>query len=121
MNNRVLINFHQNCFEQEVVQDVLRYVDLLMLFGIWEEMPHQRKESSTVPVIIIKAYHYYQLHKNFTQYSSFKVNPYVADIIGIIRVSFNVIHQILCICQLLENRWEYSGAVHQLFTVFENA
>lgn len=59
MNHRVLINFHQNCFEQDVVQDVLSNVDLLMLFGIWEEMPHQRKESSIVSVVIIKAYHYY--------------------------------------------------------------
>lgn len=65
MNHWVLINFHQNCFEQEVVQDVLRYVDLLMLFGIWEEVPHQRKESRIVPVVIIKAYHYYQLHTKF--------------------------------------------------------
>ena len=65
MNHRVLINVHQNCFEQEVVQDVLIYVDLLMLFGIWEEMPHLRKELSIVLVVIIKAYHYYQLHTKF--------------------------------------------------------
>jgi len=63
VNRRVLINFH--FFEQVVVQDVLIYVDLLMLFGVWEEMPHQRKESSIVPVVIIKAYHCYQLHTKF--------------------------------------------------------
>jgi hypothetical protein len=29
--------------------------------------------------------------------------------------------QILCVCQILEKKWEYNGTVHQLLIDFEKA
>jgi hypothetical protein len=39
-------------------------------------------------------------------------------------VDFDAKDQLLdrfCICQMLEKKWEYNGAVHQLFVDFEKA
>jgi hypothetical protein len=45
-------------------------------------------------------------------------------LLGIINVDFDVIdqrHQMFCIRQVLEKKWEYNGTVQQLFIGFKKA
>ena len=54
-----------------------------------------------------------------------RLTPCVAEIIGDHQRGFRhnrlTIDQIFCICQMLENKWEYNGTVHQLFINLKKA
>jgi hypothetical protein len=54
-----------------------------------------------------------------------RLSPYADEIVGVISVGFNITHQLLirysCICQILEQKWEYNVTVHQLFIDFKIA
>jgi len=41
--------------------------------------------------------------------------------LGIISVNFDATDHIFCICQILEKKWEYNEAVHQVFVHFKKA
>jgi hypothetical protein len=104
---------------------------------IWnkEELPHQWKESSTVP-----------LHKkgDKTDCSNYRgisllstsckilsnillarLTPYADEIIGDHQCGFqcsrSMTDHIFYIWQILEKKWEYNGTVHKLFTDFKKA
>ena len=52
-----------------------------------------------------------------------RLTPYVDEIIGDHQCGFrrnrSTIDQIFCIRQILEKKWEYDGAIHQLFIDFK--
>ena len=52
--------------------------------------------------------------------SSLCVGDLVRLVLGGVRFAGrNIVHCTLCIRQILENKWEYSEAVHQLFIDFK--
>jgi sorting nexin-29 len=104
---------------------------------IWnkEELPHQWKESTVVPI-----------HKkgNKTECSNYRgisllsasykilsnillagLTPYADEIMGDHQCGFrrnrSKTDQIFYILQILEKKWEYNGTVHQLFIDFKKA
>jgi hypothetical protein len=54
-----------------------------------------------------------------------RLRPYVDEMIGNQQCGVDVTAQLLircvCICQILEKKWEYNEAVHQLFIDFKKA
>jgi hypothetical protein len=54
-----------------------------------------------------------------------RLTPYVSGIIGDHQCGFHhnrsTTDQIFYICQIVEKKWEYNGAVHQLFIDFKKA
>jgi len=108
-----------------------------LIISIWdkEELPEEWKESITVPI-------YKKGDKrdcsNYTGISllptTYKIlsnillsrlTPYAKEIIGDhecgFRCSRSTTDHIFCIRQILEEKWEYNEAVHQLFTDFKKA
>jgi hypothetical protein len=74
-------------------------------------------------VVIIAAYHSGQLHPSDILLS--RLTPYGEEIIGDnqrgFRLNGSTTDHIFCIRQILEKKWEYKGAVHQLFVDFKKA
>jgi hypothetical protein len=64
-------------------------------------------------------------HKTSSNILLSRLTPYVDEIIGDHQCGYrqnrSTTDQILCIRQILENKWEYSGTVHQLFIDFKKA
>jgi len=73
-NHQVLIQFQQKLLKQEVVQFILRSINLLILFGIRRNFLSSGRSSSLHPferreikeaVAIIEENHFCQLHTKF--------------------------------------------------------
>jgi hypothetical protein len=108
-----------------------------LIISIWnkEELPDQRKESIVVPVykkgdktdcsnyrgISLLSTAYEVLSNIFLS----RLTPYTEEIIGDHQCGFrrnrSTTDHIFCIRQMLEKKWEYNGAVHQLFVDFKKA
>jgi hypothetical protein len=62
---------------------------------------------------------------NYRSISLSRLTPYVEEIIGDQQCGFqhnkSTTDHTYCICQILEKKWEHSGAVHQLFIDFQKA
>jgi hypothetical protein len=75
-------------------------------------------------VVIVEAYHCYQLHTQFYPITSQGLSAYVDEIIGD-HCGFwhnsSTTDQIFCICHIIEIKWEYNETVHQLFIDFNKA
>jgi retron-type reverse transcriptase len=104
---------------------------------IWnkEELPHQCKESTVVPVhkkgdrsecsnygsIPLLPTSYKILSNNFLS----RLIPYADEIIGDHQCGFrrnrSTTYQTFYIRQILEKKWEYNGTVHKLFIHFKKA
>jgi hypothetical protein len=72
-------------------------------------------------VVIIEAHHFYQLHTKF--YLAFlRLTPYAEEMIGDHQCGFqhnrSTTDRIFSIYEILEKKWEYNEAVHQLFIDF---
>jgi sorting nexin-29 len=103
-----------------------------LINSIWnkEELPQQRKESIVVPTykksdkMDCSNYGGISLlpttYKVLTSVLISRLTPYI-EIIGDHQCGFqcnrsrSTTHQIFCIHQILEKKWEYNGAVNQLF------
>ena len=99
-----------------------------------EELPVEWKEATIIPVykkgnetdcIIIEAYQFANYVQNFIQYPAVKVNSICRVIFGDhqcgIHHNRSTTDHIFCILQILEKKWEYNEAVHQLFIDFKKA
>jgi hypothetical protein len=99
---------------------------------IWnkEELPHHWKESIVVPIHKegdkTDCSNYRGISSLSTSYKILsntllpRLIPYEDEIIGDHRRNRST-DQIFYICQILEKKWEYNGAVHQLFIDFKKA
>jgi hypothetical protein len=99
--------------------------------SLWnkEELPQQWKKSVIVPVFKkddkTDCSIYWGMSLMSTTYKSLsiillpKLTPYVEEITGNHQFRFqcnrSMTDRIFCICQILEKKWEYNEAVHQLF------
>jgi hypothetical protein len=108
-----------------------------LIKSIWnkEELPHQWKESIIVPIhkkgdkTECSNYRGTTLlptsYKMFSNIILSRLIPYADEIIGEHQCGFrrnrSTTDQIFYIRQILEKKWEYSGAVHQLFIDFKKA
>jgi len=77
-------------------------------------------------VVIIGAYHFCQLCTKFYPNTLLLgLIPYAEEITGDhqggFRCNKSTIDCIFCICQILEKKWEYNEAVHQLFIDLKKA
>jgi hypothetical protein len=104
---------------------------------IWnkEELPHQWKESTVVPIhkkgdkTDCSNYRDISLlstsHKILSNILLSRLTPYTYEIIGHHQCGFrckrSMTDQIFYIQQILEKKWEYNGTVHQLFIDFKKA
>jgi hypothetical protein len=104
---------------------------------IWnkEELPHQWKESIAVPihkkVDKTDCRNYRGISMLSTSYEILsnillpRLTPYADEIIGYLQSGFwhnrSMTDQIFYIRQILEEKWEYNGTVHQLFIDFKKA
>jgi hypothetical protein len=75
-------------------------------------------------VVIIEAYHCYKLHIKCYK-TFFSLSRYSNEIIGDHQCGFQrnrpTTDQVLCICQVLEKKWEYNGTVDYIFIDFKKA
>ena len=130
----MLIKSQQKWLRQGVEQFALRFINLIILFGkrrnylrsgrSWSLYLAIKKDIKQT-VVIIEAYHFCQLHTKFYPTSCVKVNSvcrgnYCGYQCGFLRSRSSSDH-ILCIRQILEEKWEYNEAVHQLFVDFKKA
>jgi hypothetical protein len=109
-----------------IISDILTVLILLVLKTNF--LSGGRSQSSCVfirrvikqSVVIIEAYHFCQIHTKYcpTFFLS-KLTPYGEEIFGYHQSAFgrnsSTTGHIFCIRQILEKKWEYSDAVHQLF------
>ena len=65
------------------------------------------------------------MYKILSNFLLSRLTPYAEEIIGDhhcgFRCSGSNTDHIFCICQILEKKWEYNEAVHQLFIDFKKA
>ena len=97
-----------------------------------QKLPEEWKESIIVPVckkgdkadcrgisLLSTAY------KISSKFLLSRLTPYAEEIFGDHQFGFwhnrSTTDHIFCICQILEKKWEYSVAVHQLFVDVKNA
>jgi hypothetical protein len=110
-----------------------------LINSIWnkEELLEQWKESIIVPIYEYKegdktdCSNYRGISVLSTTYKILsnillsRLTPYAEEIIGDHQYGFrhnrSTTDHILCICQILEKKWEYNEAVHQLFIDFKKA
>jgi hypothetical protein len=108
-----------------------------LINSVWnkEELPDQWKESVIVPVHRKGDKTDCNNYRGISLLStSYKISlnilmsglsPYIDEIIGDHQCGFqhnrSSIDQIFCICQILEEKWEYNEIVHQLFIDFKKA
>ena len=63
--------------------------------------------------------------QSFAQHPALKVNSIAEEVIGDHQYGFrrnrSTTDHIFCIRQILEKKWEYNEAVHQLFTDYKKA
>jgi hypothetical protein len=77
-------------------------------------------------LVIIVGHHCYQLHTKISS-SVFlrQLSPYIDETIGYhycgFRLNRSAEDHMLCICQILEEKFEYNQTVHQLFIDFKKA
>jgi hypothetical protein len=107
---------------------------LINSFWNKEELPDQWKETIIVPIHKksdkTDCNNYRGLSLLSTSYKILsnillsRLVPYIDEIIGD-QCGFphnrSTTHQIFCICQVLEKKWEYNETVHQLFIDFKEA
>jgi len=118
-----------------VGQFVVRFINLLFLFGIRRNLPEEWKESIIVPVYkkgdktdcnnyrgILLLPTTYKILSNILLS---RLTPYAEDVIGDHQCGFrhnrSTTDHIFCIRQILEKKREYNEAVHQLFIDFKKA
>ena len=113
----------------------MRSINLLFLFGTRRELPEDWKESITVPISKqgdkTDCSNYTGISLLPTTYTILsnillsRLTPYAEEIIGDHQCGFRrnrpSTDHIFCIRQILENKWEYNVAVHQLFIDFKKA
>ena len=108
-----------------------------LIFSVWnkEELPEEWKESIIVPICkkgdktdcnnyrgisILPA-----TYKILSNILFSRLIPYTEEVIGDPQCGFrrkrSTTDRIFCIRQILEKKWEYNEAVHQLFTDFKKA
>ena len=112
----------------------MRFINLLFVWNK-EELPEEWKEMIIVP-IYKKGYktdcnNYSGISLLPTTYKILsnillsRLVPYAEDVIGDYQCGFRLnrstTDHIFCICQILEKKWEYNEAVHQLFIDFKKA
>jgi hypothetical protein len=100
-----------------------------LINSVWnkEELPDHWMESIIVPIhkksdkTDCNNYHRISLlstsYKILSNIHLSRLGPYIDKIIG----DHPTTDQIFCICQILEKKWEYNEAVHQLFIDFKKA
>jgi hypothetical protein len=100
-----------------------------------EELPEQWEESIIVPIYKkgdkTDCSNYRGISLLLTTYKILsnillsRLTPYAEEIIGDHQCGFrrnkSTADRMLCICQILEKKWEYNEAVHQLFIDFKKA
>ena len=108
-----------------------------IITSVWnkEEMPEEWKESIIVPIYKngdkTDRNNYRGISFLSTMYKILsnillsRLTPYAAEIIGDHQCGFlgnrSTTDHILCIRQIFQKKWEYSEAVHRLFTDFKKA
>jgi hypothetical protein len=108
-----------------------------LIISIWnkEELPDQWKKSIIVPVYKkgdkTDCSNYRGISLLSTTYKILsnillsRLTRYAEEIIGDLQCGFrrnrSTTDHIFCIRQILEKKWEYNGAVHQLFVDFKKA
>jgi hypothetical protein len=108
-----------------------------LINSIWnkEKLPDQWKDSIIVPVHKKgdKTYctNYHGISLLWTSYKILsnillsRLSPHIDEVIGDHQCGFqcsrSTTDQIFCICQILEEKWEYNETVHQLFVDFKKA
>ena len=106
-----------------------------IIISIWnkDELPEEWKESIIVPIYKKKTdcYNYRGISLLPTTYKILsnilrsRLIPYAEKVIGDHQCGFrrnrSTIVHIVCIRQILEKKWEYNEAVHQLFIDFKKA
>ena len=102
-----------------------------LIISIWnkEELPDKWKESIIVPIYKkgdkADCSNYRGISLLETTYSSLlsRLTPYAEEIIGDHQYGFrrkrSTIDNIFCIRQIIDKKWEYNEAVHQLFIDFK--
>ena len=110
-------------------------INLLFLFGIRRHCQKSGRSRSLYlsvrkaikqTVIIIAGYQFCQLHTKFYPTSCCQGLLHMQrKLLRIISVDFecdrSTTDHIFCICQILQKKWEYNEAVHQLFIEFKKA
>jgi len=115
----------------------IRCVIHKLIISIWnkEELHEEWKESIIVPICKkvdktdCSTYRDISLLPNMYKILSnillSRLTPYAQEIIGDHQCGFrhsrSTTDHIFCICQILEKKWEYNKAVHQLFIDFKKA
>jgi len=108
-----------------------------LIISIWnkEELPEEWKVSIIVPIYKkgdkTDCSNYRSISLLPTTYKILStillsmLTPYAEEIFGVHQCGFrrsrSTIDHIFCICQILEKKWEYNEAVHQLFIDFKKA
>jgi hypothetical protein len=107
-----------------------------LIISIWnkEELPEQWKESINVPIYKKgnKTWYKYRgisllptMYRILSNILLSRITPYAEEIIGDHQCGFqrnrSTTDHIMCICQILEKKWDYNEAVHQLFVDFKKA
>jgi len=104
-----------------------------LITSIWnkEELPQEWKELIIVPTYKkghkTRCSNCRKLYKILSNILLSRLTPYAEDIIGDHQCGFrcnrSTTDHIFCICQIrvIEKKWEYSEAVHQLFVEFKKA
>jgi len=115
----------------------VRYEIHKLIISIWnkEELPAEWKESIIVPIykkgnktncsIYRRISLLPTMYRILSSILLSRLTPYAEEIIGDhqcgLRRSRSTTDHIFCIHQILEKKWEFSEAVHQLFTDFKEA
>ena len=115
----------------------IRCEDRKLIISIWnkEELPEEWKESIMVPIYKKGDKTYYCNYRGIsllpTTYKLLsnillsRLPPYAEEIVGDYQCGFrcnrSTTDHIFCIHQILEKKWQYNAAVHQLFIEFKKA
>jgi hypothetical protein len=121
----------------QIPAELIRSEISKLINSIWikEELPEQWKESIIVPICKKGDKTDCSNYKGISLLSATykilcnvllsRLTPYAEEIIGDHQCGFRrnrlTTDHIFCICQILEKKWEYNEAVHQLFIDFKKA
>ena len=135
-NHQVLFKSQQNWLKQGVEKFTVRSINLLVLFGIRRNCPRSGRSQSLLPVYekgdktyCTSNYRFISIlptaYKILSSILLSRLTPCAQEIIGDRQYGFqcnrSTTEHVFYICQTLEKKWEFIGAVHQLFIDFKRA
>ena len=123
-DHQLLVKSQQNWLRQGVEQFAMRSINLLFLFVI-RRICLRSGKSIIVPGNYRVMSFLPTMYKILPNTLLPGLTPYEEEIIGDHQREFwhnrSITDHVYCICQILEERWEYSETVHQLFIDFQES